>query len=400
MHFKNKFSLYILLVISTLLYSSPSIIKKSPVTPLHQFEKDIFSSMFCDKNITRLQVLLKAHPQYFGSVDYSTKNSEVGQYFIDNELSTDTLDLLISNGFDINTLTVKHISSKSRKILNDNDYDTLSYSTDYGRLKSEVKSLLKEQSIDSTNYYAQHRLYDYFFLERLSLNHYEPHKAVSWFLNHGYIPQEYELNKSFHMSINKKDSNLSLEWKAFKKLGVGFKDYNTTISKDYDLSKDKDNRLFQEYLMNVIVYTVMSFHKDEILGLADLSSSGLDINAKDTYGHSNAYNLFLSEDIEKAKVELDNWKSVGLIFPDDVNSYIPMETLKTLVDMNITISNDIEKVIENRNMTYEKSLVEKILFVAYYSPISLTIFFLIFLAVLFFLFIVIVIKVFKRFSKD
>ena len=400
MYSLSKFSVYVFLFISTLLFSSSIIVKKSPSVPLKQFEKDIFNSILCDKNITKLKKLLKEHPQYFKSINYSTKNSEIGQYYISGKLNKDDLKLLIKNGFDINSLTEKYVRTESWKVLTDNGYDYLRYSVDYGLLTNEAKNLLIEHNITSDNYYKEQNLYDYFFLERLSLNRKNPHKEVSWFLNHGYTPQEHELNKSFHMSINKKDSNLTLEWREFKKLGTDFKDYNITIDKDYNLSQDKDNRLFKEYLMNVIVYTVMSFHKDEILGLIDISSSGLDINAKDTYGHNNAYNLFLSEDIEKAKVELDNWKLVGLIFHDDVNSYIPMETLKTMVDMNITISKNIEKVIENRNMKYEKSLVEKILFVAYYSPIAITILFLIFLGIVFILLIVIIVKIFRSMDKD
>jgi len=378
----------LLLTLVTFVMASDTVALKEPLKTLLPFEKKLWGSFRCNKDYALTRQLLERNPDYFLDLDYPSYYHTLGENYVEKSLDLETLTLLVENGLDLNTFTRMHASSKAQKLIQENGYKTFSYGLDYGRLKEEVKGLLQEHNITKANYYEEYRSYSDHFLERLARYSTEPQAEMKWFLEHGYKVKDREMNKAFISAIQHKNIDVVAIWKGLKPLGARFK---------IDYHVDEDNAyLEQEYeiFMNSVLNAMVDYGNDDFEALQFLIAEGLDINAKGTFEQSIAHDLRLSDDLITAKIEFQEWRSLGLKIPRNSLWVMPMNSLTQITKMNLPVSKEAESVLEERISSSHTSYLKRWLMVVVYAPILATIAIFVFLLFLFALW-----KVFKKSPK-
>ena len=376
----RKMFLILLTCVSMLMASSTTSLK-SPLKAFSPFEKKLWGSLECPKDYNLTQQLLVHQPGYFKNLDYPASSYVLGDDYVDKRLDVKTLTLLVENGLDLNEFTSKYVQVKAKEVMAKAGYETYGYALDYKRLKVAVKTLLQEHNITEANYYEPHRYYERYFLEQLAIFHKQPLLEIKWFIDHGYTTNTIEMNRAFLNAIQYKDVAVVTAWQAFEKLGGSFKTYQST---------PVVNQYFEyehESFMNLVVSVMMSYHEDDFESLQFLIDAGLDINAKDSYDHTNTGNLLLSENIEVAKKELAVWMGLGLDVSPKYFWSIPQSTLIQISNMNLSMSTEAKRVLEQKEeeQSEHTSYLKIWLMLLIYSPailIIVTVFFIILLIVL------------------
>ena len=350
--------------LTTFVMASSTTSLLSPTKALQPFEKTLWDSLTCSKDYTLTQELLKVNPNYFKNLNYPSYSFTLGENYIGKSLDLETLMLLVDNGLDLNAFTRKHARNEVKKVMKEQGYNTYALSLDYGRLKQKVKNLLQEHNMTQQNYYERHKSYTDYFLERLARHRVESLDEIKWFLDHGYQTSYSEMNQVFLEAIGQHDVNVTAIWKGVEKLGANFKMHENNNS-NYDDIED-------EYFMNSVVYNMMIYHRNNLQSMKSLIAAGLDINAKNNYGESNAYNLVFSEKLMVAKRELQTWIDLGLNITTKCFWSLSRESLTQITKMNLPISTEAEKVLEERNSSNKISYIKKwLLVVLLYTPILL-----------------------------
>ena len=383
---RKIFLLFVTLVAFAMASDTASL--KEPLKVLLPFEEKLWGSLRCNKDYTLTRQLLDSNPDYFTDLDYPSYCHTLGENYVEKSLDLETLTLLVENGLDLNTFTRMHVSSKAQKLIQEYGYKTFSYGLDYGRLKEEVKALLAEHNITKANYYEERRSYSDHFLERLARYCTQPQEEIKWFLAHGYKASDGEINKAFLSAIQHKNVDVVGIWKGLEPLGASFK---------IDYHSDEDNAyLEQEYeiFMNSVLNAMIDYRNDDVKVLKFLIAEGVDINAKSTFERSIAHNLRLSDDLITAKIELQEWMSLGLKIPRNSLWVMPMSSLTQITKMNLPVSKEAGSVLDERISSSHTSYLKRWLMVVVYAPILAVIAIFVFLLFLFALW-----KVFKKSRK-